>query len=187
MSKLFEDLLKNYQETLQQMNMLAVNLGELLLAFREDDLYLKFGNDVKNWNDFLNQIGMSYAEANKYMKLSQIMSSFGDKIPTITPNRLKKIIKYFPLSEISLEGWFALAELAPQADFNAEIDKIKGKKDYAECTHEETEELLHCKKCNRWLSKKEYPTHEDEEDKENKEAEFEAFKEKTGHPMVSGG
>ena len=177
MSALF-DILKSFKETLSQMNYGAIAIGEMLRIMRDEKMYLDFGNDLTLWTQFLDMIGMSYAEAQKYINLATEFEGNTQPIPAISPNRLKKIIKYYRHSDIPLEGWFALADTAPQKDFNDEINKLKGKKSYMDCEHGEVEELLHCKTCGRWLSKKDYETHKEEA--EDKEAELIVIKEETG-------
>ena len=167
-------------ETIKQdfyvMNKSACQLGFQLKLLRDSKDFKKY--DVIHWTQFLDMIGMSYAESVKYISLYESINNIG-VIPVISPNRLKKIIKYYKLStDRDLQGWITLAELAPQKDFNDEINKLKGNKSYMECQHEKTEILIHCKTCHRWLSKEVYQTHT-EKDYEDQETKPEITKEKT--------
>ena len=150
-----------------KMNACATALGETLDFIKSNKLYLQFGNDVEFWNQFLDHIGMTVSEAQKYVDL---YCAIGNERVIISPSRLKKSLKYSKISKTDIHDWIHVAENAPNKDFTNEIDKIKGKKDYLECTHEETEKMLHCKVCGRWIKEDSW--------EENKHQEI------TGHSVV---
>ena len=145
------NLVTNIKETFAEMNHKATMLGMYLGICREGALYRKFGNEVKFWNQFLDHIGMTVAEADKYIKLFDALTENGIPVPDISPSRLKKIIKYEPLSDMPHEQWIELAKNAPNKDFTDEINKIKGHKSYLECSHEKTETFQRCEVCHRWF------------------------------------
>jgi hypothetical protein len=132
------------------MNFYAIGLGKLLLMIKETKEWKEFGNDVEYWNQFLDHIGMTVSEASKYISLFQFLAKKGGTIPKISPSKLKKAIKYHKFSDMDLDSWISLAENGPGRDFNDEINKIKGKKSYLECNHEETETLKRCTICGKW-------------------------------------
>ena len=68
--------------------------------------------------------------------------------------RLIKIVPLIKRGENANE-WLQKAAELHYEDFLDEIQIWKGGKSYLDCTHEETEAYERCKKCQKWISKKE--------------------------------
>lgn len=145
------NLIKNLKDEDEKQKQHFINIGEILNYIKKNKLYFYHGTHIKDWLDFLKDIGISYTEFVHMSSVRNMVTNLEDeRILQIPLSRLKQLSKISKTGK-DLEEMIEKALSLPIKDWNDEVRMAEGLQSYLTCDHSETEEFQHCKKCGRWI------------------------------------
>ena len=150
------DLVQRIQELLNWQSQSFLEIGKLLAELREGKLYRDYASHIRWMGDIAKELHISKSQLHNY---ERVWTVFGKRIQKLNLQiPLLRLIKLVPLVRKGedIDEWLHKAATLPYEDFLDEIQIWKGNPSYIECEHEEVEEYERCRRCGKWITKKDF-------------------------------
>lgn len=149
------EVVARIQELLNWQSQSFLEIGKLLNELRTGKLYRDYAEHIRWMGDIAKELHISKSQLHNYERVYTVFGKRLEKLKLHIP--LLRLIKLVPLVRKGedMDEWLNKAAGLSYEDFLDEIQIWKGGKSYLDCEHEETEEYQRCKKCQKWISKKE--------------------------------
>ena len=122
-------------------------MGVVLKKIRDEELWRDYGEHLRGFRDFLQEIQIGHSTAYNLIKIWEL---FGNEIVKNGYDvEYTTLTKLLPIAKKEPEKWLEKAQVLTPSDLDIEIRKEKGKPTPEECPHKHTITLIKCLDCGK--------------------------------------